>query len=47
MAWVLMNPLLVRRLREERDWTDDQVRTWLRRLTKASLLTDRPSGASL
>jgi AcrR family transcriptional regulator len=41
MAWVLMNPLFVRRLREDRDWTDDQVRVWLRRLTKASLLADR------
>ena len=42
MAWVLMNPLFVRRLREDRGWSDDQVRTWLRRLAKASLLTDRP-----
>lgn len=41
MAWVLMNPLFVRRLRAERDWTDDQVRAWLRRLTRASLLADR------
>lgn len=40
MASVLMNPLLVRRLREHRGWGDDQVRTWLRRLTKASLLAD-------
>jgi AcrR family transcriptional regulator len=41
MAWVLMNPLFVRRLREDRQWTDGQVRAWLRRLTKASLLADR------
>jgi AcrR family transcriptional regulator len=38
MAWVLMNPLLVRRLREDRGWSDEQVRTWLVRLTAASLL---------
>ena len=41
MAWVLMNPLLVRRLRDERGWSDDQVRAWLVRLTQASLLADR------
>jgi AcrR family transcriptional regulator len=41
MAWVLMNPLFVRRLREDRGWSDDQVRTWLVRLTKASLLAAR------
>jgi AcrR family transcriptional regulator len=40
MAWVLMNPLLVRRLREERGWVDEQVRGWLLRLTTASLLGD-------
>jgi AcrR family transcriptional regulator len=40
MAWVLMNPLWVLRLRSERDWNDDQVRRWLLRLTKASLLRD-------
>jgi AcrR family transcriptional regulator len=38
MAWVLMNPLFVRRLHEDRGWTDDQVRAWLVRLAKASLL---------
>jgi AcrR family transcriptional regulator len=42
MAWVLMNPLFVRRLRTDRGWTDDAVRAWLRRLAKASLLADRP-----
>jgi AcrR family transcriptional regulator len=41
MAWVLMNPLWVLRLRSDRDWNDDQVRTWLLRLTKASLLRDQ------
>ena len=41
MAWVLMNPLFVRRLRDERGWSDDQVRAWLVRLTQASLLADR------
>ena len=35
MAWVLMNPLFVRRLHEERGWTDDQVRAWLVRLLTA------------
>ncbi|MGC4108985.1 MAG: helix-turn-helix domain-containing protein [Nocardioides sp.] len=40
MAWTLMNPLLVRRLRTERGWSEEQVRTWLRRLAKASLLAD-------
>lgn len=40
LAWVLMNPLLVLPLRTERGWTDDQVRAWLVRLTKASLLRD-------
>jgi AcrR family transcriptional regulator len=40
MATVLMNPLLVRRLRQDRGWGDDQVRVWLRRLSKASLLAD-------
>ena len=38
MAWVLMSPLFVRRLRQERGWDDDQVRGWLVRLAKASLL---------
>jgi hypothetical protein len=33
-----MNPLFVRRLHEDRGWTDDQVRAWLVRLAKASLL---------
>jgi AcrR family transcriptional regulator len=42
MAWVLMNPLFVGRLRDERGWGDDQVRAWLVRLAKASLLEDRP-----
>ena len=40
MAWTLMNPLLVSRLRQERGWSDDQVRTWLVRMTSASLLPD-------
>jgi AcrR family transcriptional regulator len=39
MAWVLMNPLVVRPLREDHGWTDDQVEAWLARLAKASLLT--------
>jgi AcrR family transcriptional regulator len=38
MAWVLMSPLFVRRLRQDRGWDDDQVRSWLVRLAKASLL---------
>jgi AcrR family transcriptional regulator len=42
MAWLLMNPLFVRRLRAERGWGDDQVRVWLVRLAKASLLDGRP-----
>jgi AcrR family transcriptional regulator len=42
MAWVLMNPLFVGRLRDERGWGDDQVRAWLVRLAKASLLDGRP-----
>lgn len=40
MAWTLMNPLLVSRLRQERGWSDAQVRTWLVRMTSASLLPD-------
>jgi AcrR family transcriptional regulator len=38
MAWVRMNSLFARRLREDRGWSDEQVRVWLVRLTKASLL---------
>jgi len=44
MAWVLMNPLFVRRLREDRGWSEEQVRVWLVRLTRASLLADRAPG---
>jgi AcrR family transcriptional regulator len=46
MAWVLMNPLLVRRLRQERGWSDEQVRVWLVRLTRASLLAERSTRTS-
>ena len=38
MAWILMDPLWSLRLRRERDWSEDQIRAWLRRLTRASLL---------
>jgi AcrR family transcriptional regulator len=44
MAWMLMNPLLVRRLRDERHWDDEQVRAWLVRLAKASLLAEPALG---
>lgn len=40
MAWVLMNPLWVLRLREDRGWDDDRVGGWLVRLTSVSLLGD-------
>jgi AcrR family transcriptional regulator len=40
MAWTLMNPLWVLRLREDRGWDDDRVHAWLVRLTRASLLAD-------
>jgi AcrR family transcriptional regulator len=38
MCWVLMNPLLQARLRNERGWTREAVEDWLVRLTTASLL---------
>lgn len=38
MCWVLMNPMLQRRLRAERGWTRAAVEDWLVRLTSASLL---------
>jgi AcrR family transcriptional regulator len=46
MAWVLMNPLWVRRLRESRGWDEEQVRVWLVRLTRASLLAEGPAGTT-
>lgn len=38
MCWILMNPLLQLRLREERGWSADDVGAWLVRLASASLL---------
>jgi AcrR family transcriptional regulator len=38
MCWILMNPLLQARLRNERGWTREAVEDWLVRLTTASLL---------
>ena len=46
MCWILMNPLLQRRLLVERGWTPAALEEWLLRLATASLLTlttDRPS----
>jgi hypothetical protein len=40
MCWMLMNPLLPRRLRDERGWTRDEVEEWLVRLASTSLLPD-------
>ncbi len=38
MCWILMNPLLQRRLRAERGWTRAAVEDWLVRMASASLL---------
>jgi len=38
MCWLLMNPLLQRRLRVERGWTRAAVEDWLVRMSTASLL---------
>jgi AcrR family transcriptional regulator len=42
LAWVLMNPLLVRPLRADCGWSDEEVEAWLVRLVKASLLGGTP-----
>lgn len=40
MAWVLMNPLWVLRLCQERGWDEARVHAWLVRLASVSLLVD-------
>jgi hypothetical protein len=40
MCWMLMNPQLQLRLRDERGWSGDEVEAWLVRLASTSLLAD-------
>jgi hypothetical protein len=37
MCWMLANPMVLRRLRDERGWTTGEVQDWLVRLVEASL----------